>query len=217
MGNCLSASTNKRDGLHKLEASLECKSTQTDKYNEDESGEKAEKERHFHVHYPKAVIVGDNGKIIVGKNKRKKSNGSLSSEIKQQHLNTTDVSSSSSSYQSENEYNEKSYKRVARPMDIESSTSDSEKISDDSEEERSRSNAMVKSKQCKTEAEIKKVIFEYKEDLMKRAEAKTKSLEKHLLGKLNKAGISDQSKLKKLQRLDTLTKNEKSSNMYIVT
>lgn len=43
MGNCLSANANKRDGLHKLETSLECKSTQTDKYNEDESVEKAEK------------------------------------------------------------------------------------------------------------------------------------------------------------------------------
>lgn len=43
MGNCLSANTNKRDGLFKLRGTLECKSTQTDKYNEDESDEKAEK------------------------------------------------------------------------------------------------------------------------------------------------------------------------------
>lgn len=43
MGNCLSAKTNKRNGLHKLEASLECKSTQTDKYTEDKSGENVEK------------------------------------------------------------------------------------------------------------------------------------------------------------------------------
>lgn len=103
-------------------------------------------------------------------------------------------------------------------MDLESSISGSEKTSsDDSEEDRSGSIAMVKSKQCKSEAEIKKIIFEYKEDLMKRAEAKTKSLEKQLLGKLNTAGISNHSKMKKLQRLDTLTRNEKSSNMYIVT
>lgn len=76
---------------------------------------------------------------------------------------------------------------------------------------------MVKSKQCKTEAEVMKVLSEYKEDLKKQSEAKFKSLEKQLLGKFTTAGISDQSKLRKLQRLDTLTKNEKSSNIYIVT
>lgn len=107
---------------------------------------------------------------------------------------------------------------VARPMNLESSTSGSEKTtSDDSEEEKYRSIAMVKSKQCKSEAEIKKVIFEYSEDLKKQSDAKVKSLEKQLLGKLNTAGISDRRKIKKLQRLDTLTKNETSSNIYIVT
>lgn len=43
MGNCLSANTDRRDGLHKLEASLVCKGTQTDKNNDDESDKKAEK------------------------------------------------------------------------------------------------------------------------------------------------------------------------------
>ncbi|XP_071126388.1 uncharacterized protein [Mytilus edulis] len=217
MGNCLSANTNRRDGLHKLEASLVCKGTQTDKYNDDESDKKAEKERHVHVHYAKAVILGDNGNIFAGKNKRKKSSGSLHPEIKPQHWNSTDESASSSNI-SENEYNEKLNQMVARPMDLESSTSGSDKTtSDDSEEERYRSIVMVKSKQCKSEAEIKKVIFEYSEDLKKHSDAKVKSLEKQLLGKLNTAGIPDRSKMKKLQRLDTLNKNEKSSNIYIVT
>ncbi|XP_063413813.1 uncharacterized protein LOC134696125 [Mytilus trossulus] len=218
MGNCLSANTNERDGLHKLEASLQCKGTQTDKYSEDERVEKAEKERQLHVHNPTAVIVGHNGKIVLGNKKRKKSNGRLPSEIQQhQHMITTDVSSSSSN-QSENEYNNKSNQRIARPIELETSTSGSEKTtSDDSEEDRYRSIAIVKSQQCKSETEIKNVILVYKEDLMKLAEAKTKSLEKQLLGKLNTAGISDRSKMRKLQRLDTLTKNEKSSNIYIVT
>ncbi|VDI45192.1 Hypothetical predicted protein, partial [Mytilus galloprovincialis] len=131
--------------------------------------------------------------------------------------NSTDESASSSNI-SENEYNEKLNQMVARPMDLESSTSGSDKTtSDDSEEERYRSIVMVKSKQCKSEAEIKKVIFEYSEDLKKHSDAKVKSLEKQLLGKLNTAGIPDRSKMQKLQRLDTLNKNEKSSNIYIVT
>lgn len=43
-------------------------------------------EHHFHVHYPKAVILGDNGKIVLGKNKRKKSSESLHLEIQPQQL-----------------------------------------------------------------------------------------------------------------------------------
>ncbi|CAC5399659.1 unnamed protein product [Mytilus coruscus] len=175
-------------------------------------------ERHVHVHNPNAVIVGHNGKIIVGKHKRKKSIGSLHSEVKQQLMISTDIVSSSSSNQSEHGYNQKSNQRVARQLDLESSTSDSEKInSDDSEEDRSlRCNAMVKLKQCKTAAEIEKIVLDLKLELMKRTETKTKTLEKYFLGLLSTTDIPEQSNVKKLQHLDSLTKRENSSNMYTV-
>lgn len=88
--------------------------------------------------------------------------------------------------------------------------------SEDSEEEMSlriQNNAIVNLKLCKTAEEIKKIIFELKVELMKLTEARTKSLEEHFLGVLTSKNFSDHSKMK---LLDSLTTQEKRTNMYTV-
>lgn len=101
-------------------------------------------------------------------------------------------------------------------MDLESLISYSEKInSNDSEEETSLEyNAIVQLKLCKSEAEIEKIISELDVELIKQTKTLTKSLKNHYIGLLNTADIPDNSKMIKLKNLNSLTRNEISSNVY---
>ncbi|VDI45191.1 Hypothetical predicted protein [Mytilus galloprovincialis] len=241
MGNCARSAVNERNEEHHLGTTVTFpKSTQTDYYCEEYSpfvswpkgalssenagtSESKNDNQHsrrfeeYHVHVnSKAVIVGNQSKIIVRKDKRKKHLNSLNAEEKQQNKNTAADTSSSSNQSEHTVVNRKSNQFESRQIDLDSSTAMTSGSDDSAEEEMSlriQNNAIVNLKLCKTAEEIEKIIFELKVELMKLTEARTKSLEKHFLGVLTSKNFSDHSKMK---LLDSLTTQEKRTNMYTV-